>query len=42
MKITVSLALLLAQIFLCGQTSHAQDKIRLGSLLYHLAFYLLS
>jgi NitT/TauT family transport system substrate-binding protein len=38
MKITVILALLLAQIFLCGQTSHAQDKIRLGISAVSLGF----
>jgi NitT/TauT family transport system substrate-binding protein len=38
MKIAVSLALLLAEVFLCSQTSHAQDKIRLGISAVSLGF----
>jgi ABC-type nitrate/sulfonate/bicarbonate transport system substrate-binding protein len=38
MKITVSLALLLAQVLVCGQTSHAQEKIRLGISAVSLGF----
>jgi ABC-type nitrate/sulfonate/bicarbonate transport system substrate-binding protein len=38
MKIAVGLALLLAHIFFCSQTSHAQDKIRLGISAVSLGF----
>jgi NitT/TauT family transport system substrate-binding protein len=38
MKITIGLAFLLAQIFVCSQTSRAQDKIRIGISAVSLGF----